>query len=411
MSSLGESVKNYRRLKGWTQEQLAEAAGASLGTVRTVEQGGNASVEMLHTLAAALDTTTSSLFATEVPSPIEVDSSEGPRLMELRRALMPPVGLSEILVEPSEPVALSAIQRDIDDQHALYRTDRYDSVAKKLPGILRAAEVAVATSDDGEDEQRAKIVRARALLLAGKYLTQVRRYDMAYHALSRGIRDARDVGVVQLATNGVVGMGWLLLRQDRFDEAEQLAVRTADDVEPRMSKATPAQLAVWGELLQRVASASIRNNRPDVAKEARRMATTAASALGREHMDFREHWGTFGPVTAETKAIEDLSLVGDARGVLGRADEGPVGSKALKKLGRPSPNNWDRHRLDVARAHVKLGSHQDAMDELTGIKASSPEWLKHQTMARRVMREILGSRKRTLTQDMRETAAHLGISG
>ncbi|MFJ9746565.1 helix-turn-helix domain-containing protein [Streptomyces chartreusis] len=411
MSSLGENVKNYRRLQGWTQEQLAEATGASLGTVRIVEQGGNASVEMLNSFARALGTTTSSLFATEVPSPIEVDSSEGPRLMELRRALMPPVGLSETIMETSQPVALSAIQRDIDDQHALYRTDRYDSVAKKLPGILRAAETAVATSETGEDEQRAKIVRARALLLAGKYLTQVRRYDMAYHALSRGIQDAREVGVVQLATNGVVGMGWLLLRQDRFDEAEQLAVRTADEVEPSMSKATPAQLAVWGELLQRVASASIRNNRPDIAKEARRMATTAASALGREHMDFREHWGTFGPVTAETKAIEDLSLIGDARGVLNRADEGPVGSKGLKKMGRPSPNNWDRHRLDVARAHVLLGAHQDAMDELSGIKASAPEWLKHQTMARRVMRDILGSRKRTLTQDMREMAAHLGISG
>ena len=128
-------------------------------------------------------------------------------------------------------------------------------------------------------------------------------------------------------------------------------------------------------------------------------------------MNFSEHWGTFGPVTAETKAIEDLSLIGDARGVLSRADEGPVGGKALKKLGRPSPNNWDRHRLDVARAHVLLGSHQDAMDELTGIKESSPEWLKHQSMARRIMRDLLKHRKRTLTQDMRDMALHLDVSG
>ncbi|GGJ38616.1 hypothetical protein GCM10010121_057190 [Streptomyces brasiliensis] len=67
--------------------------------------------------------------------------------------------------------------------------------------------------------------------------------------------------------------------------------------------------------------------------------------------------------------------------------------------------------MDVAKAHVLLGSHQDAMDELTGIKASSPEWLKHQSMARRIMREILGNRKRTLTQDMREMASHLGVAG
>ncbi|MGW0774053.1 hypothetical protein ACWD01_10500 [Streptomyces sp. NPDC002835] len=234
---------------------------------------------------------------------------------------------------------------------------------------------------------------------------------MAYHALSRGIQDAREADEIQLATNGVVGMGWLLLRQDRFDEAEHLAAVTADEAEPRMSSATPGQLAVWGELLQRVASATVRNNRPDVAKEARRMAKTAASALGREHMNFTEHWGTFGPVTAEAKAIEDLSLMGDARGVLSRADDGPVGGKALKKLGRPSPNNWDRHRLDVARAHVLMGSPQDAMDELTGIKETSPEWLKHQAMARYIMGDILSHRKRTLTQDMREMASHLDIAG
>ncbi|MEW5352832.1 helix-turn-helix domain-containing protein [Streptomyces sp. 16-176A] len=410
MSSLQENVRNHRRRAGMSQEQLAEAAGLSVGVVRKVEQGQNVSVESLNALARALGAETSSLFATEVPSPIEVDSSEGPRLMELRRALMPPVGLSFTLTEPERVVPLRTIQRDIDDQHALYRTDRYDSVAKKLPGILRAAETAVALSD-GEERQRAVIVRSRALLLTGKYLTQVRRYDMAYHALVRGIQDAREAGQVQLAANGVVGMGWLLLRQDRFDEAEQLAARTAEAVEPRLSGATAAQLAVWGELLQRVASAAMRNNRPDVAEEARRMATTAASALGREHMNFNEHWATFGPVTAETKAIEDLSLVGDARGVLNRADDGPVAGKALKKLGRPSPNNWDRHRLDVARAHVTLGSHQDAMDELTGIKESSPEWLRHQAMARRIMRDLLKHRKRTLTQDMREMAVHLDVAG
>jgi hypothetical protein len=116
-------------------------------------------------------------------------------------------------------------------------------------------------------------------------------------------------------------------------------------------------------------------------------------------------------VTAETKVIEDLALIGDARGVLSRADDGPVGPKGVKRLGRPSANNWGRHRLDVAKAHVLLGSHQDAMDELTGVRTESPEWLRHQSMARHVMRDILSHRKRTLTQDMRDMAVHLGVNG
>lgn len=410
MSSLQENVRSHRRSSGWSQEQLAEEAGLSVGVVRKIEQGGNAQVETIHMLARALGTTTSSLFAAEVPEPIRPNAGDGPKLSALRQALMPPVGLREVIVEAERAPALALIQRDIDDSHALYHADHYDSVAKKLPKILQDAGAAVSLSE-GAQCQEAVVVRASALLLAGKYLTQVRRYDMAYHALSLGIRDARDANRTHIAATGIVGMAWLLLRQDRFDEAERLATVTAEEIEPRMSSAKPGELALWGELLQRVASAAIRNNRPDVAKEARRMTATAASALSREHVNFRQHWTTFGPVTAEAKAIEDLSLIGDHRGVISRADEGPVGSKGLKKFGRPSANNWDRHRLDVARAHAKLGSHQDAMDELSTIKASSPEWLRHQALARYVMTDILERRKRTLTQDMREMATHLGVSG
>ncbi|MDJ0464862.1 helix-turn-helix transcriptional regulator [Streptomyces sp. H27-C3] len=411
MSSLQENVRNHRRRAGMSQEQLAEAAGLSVGVIRKVEQGGNVQVETLHMLARALGTTTSSLFATEAPEPIHVNAGDGPKLSELRRALMPPIGLREVLVEAEQVPTLAVIQHDIDDSHALYHSDRYDSVAKRLPGILLNAEAAVSLAEDDDARQKAIVVRASAFLLTGKYLTQVRRYDMAYHALSLGIRDAREAGEKHIAATGVVGMGWLLLRQDRFDEAERLATVTAAEIEPRISSATPGQLALWGELLQRVASAAMRNNRPDVAKQARRMTATAASALDAEHVNFREHWTTFGPVTAEAKAIEDLALIGDARGVLRRADDGPVGQKALKRFGRPSANNWDRHRLDVAKAHATLGSHQDSMDELNTIRRSSPEWLKHQAMARYVMLDILGRRKRTLTQDMREMASHLGVAG
>ncbi|HZX37045.1 MAG TPA: helix-turn-helix transcriptional regulator [Streptomyces sp.] len=162
MSSLQENVRNHRRRTGMSHEQLAEAADLSVGVVRKVEKGGNVQVETLHMLARALGTTTSSLFATEAPEPIRLNEGDGPKLMELRRALMPPVGLSEVLVEPERATPLSTIQRDIGDSHALYHADRYDSVAKRLPGILTAAEAAVVFAEDGEPRQQAVMVRARA---------------------------------------------------------------------------------------------------------------------------------------------------------------------------------------------------------------------------------------------------------
>ncbi|MEU5048511.1 helix-turn-helix transcriptional regulator [Streptomyces sp. NPDC021096] len=408
-SGLADNVRKFRRAAGLSQEGLAHESGLSVGVVRKLEQGGDARVETLHALARALGVTTSVLFVTETPEPVVGDEVNRQYLVELRKALMPPVGLGDApLAVPGETGDLSVLRRDIADTHALYEADRYGSVARRLPNLLRCAE-ATALTLEGEEEQQATTVRAHALLMAGKYLTQVRQYDMAYYALAESIRLARANNERLMAATGVVGMCWLLLRQDRFDECEQLAGVTAEEMEPRVSEATAGQLSVWGELWLRLASASVRNNRPDVAREARRMAGTAAVALDKEHIAFGENWGQFGPVTAEAKVVEDLSLMGDARAVLRRDGDGLLGPKAITHYGKPSPPNWGRHRLDVAKAHVALGSHEDAMCELKQLRQCSGEWMKHQPMARYVMGDLLRTRKRSLTEDMREMAAHLGV--
>ncbi|MBO3682719.1 helix-turn-helix domain-containing protein [Streptomyces sp. NEAU-YJ-81] len=408
-TALGDNVRAHRRRAGMSQEQLASDADLSVSVIRKIEQGGHARVETLHAIARAMGVETAALFATDAPQPVVGDEANRQMLAQLRRALMPPVGITETLSEPGRAEDLSDLGRRIEDGHALYHADRYDSVARLLPRLLRSAEASVLAAEDDEGEARARALHAQALLLTGKYLTQVRQYDMAYHALAEGIRVAREAGQTLSAATGVIGMCWLLLRQDRFGESERLAAVTAEQVEPRVSSATPGELAAWGELSLRIASAAVRNNRPDEAAEARRMAASAATALDQEHIDYRTHWTTFGPVTAELKAVEDLAIAGDVRGVLRRADEGLLAQKALRKFGKPSANNWDRHRLDVARAHVTLGCTQDAMDELNRLKRSSGHWLKHQPMARYIMRDMLTKRKRSLTRDMRSMAAHLDI--
>ncbi|GGQ50381.1 hypothetical protein GCM10010250_22510 [Streptomyces althioticus] len=407
-TALGDAVRAHRRTRGWTQEKLAEEAGLSVGVIRKIEQGGTARVETLHCIARAYEIPTSQLFAPGAPLPVEEDGTNRQLLAQLRRALMPPVGITDSLADPGPAEPLPDIRRRIEDALELYNADRYDSVARQLPSLLHAAEVAAVTADE-DLRHEAALVRAHALLLAGKYLTQVRQYDMAYQALVDSIRAGRELDETLTATTGVVGLCWLLLRQDRFDEAERLAATTAERIEPRLSKAPVGHVAVWGELCLRIASAAVRNNRPDEAQEARRMAATAASAVGMEHADYRTHWARFGPVTTELKAVEDLSLAGDARGVLRRSDDGLLGRTAMKKVGRPSAINWNRHRLDVARAHVALGSTQDAMDELVRVRRTTSNWLQHQPMARYVMEDILRTRKRTLTREMREMAQHLNV--
>jgi len=408
---ISNNVRTLRRRAGLSQEELAHAAGLSATTVAKIEQGGSVRMESFARLAEALGVDTEALFASGAPHPVPDDKGNRRYLLALRRQLMPPVGLVDAPAAPVTVASRGDLERQIDVAHTHYHADEYDEMARCLPGVLAGTQAALFAAE-GDDERRAMLsTHARAQLVTGKYLTQVRQYDLAYQALSSGIRDARSADDQTTAAVGVVGLCWLLLRQDRFSEAQDLAVTTADVVEPRMSSATAGQLAVWGELALRIASASVRNGRKDDADSARRMAASAASALGRESSNFRTHWGTFGPATAAVKTIEDLSLKRDARGVLRDSDQGPLAAEGLRRLGRPSPSSWNRHRLDVVRAHALLGSHQDAMDELKGLHAEAPEWLKHQSIARQLMEDILKRRKRTLTRDMRLMATHLGISG
>jgi transcriptional regulator with XRE-family HTH domain len=406
------NVRTLRRTAGMTQEGLAEAAELSTSSVRKAEQGGDVSMATIAALARGLGVDTSALFASEAPRPVVGPEDESNRrsLAELRRALMPPLGLTMPTAAPGEAQDPHAVQRGVADGHALYQADKYDAVARTLPALLRGSEAAVAILE-GDERVQAQTARAHALLLTGKYLTQVRQYDMAYYALTEGIRLAQATGQTQLAATGVNGLCWLLLRQDRFDESEQLAAETAELIEPRMSTATPDQLAIWGELWLRVAAASRRNGRDDVTRQARRMAATAGRALDREHTNFPAHWSAFGPVTVSAKAVEDMALDGNARSVVNSVTTDKGLKHASDAPGLLSTNNWGRHRLDVAGAYVKLGSHQDAMDVLVSVKDKAETWITHQPLARRTMKSILKTRKRTLTQDMRDMAAHLGVNG
>lgn len=53
-TSIADRLTQLRRSRGLTQEQLAEAAGISVGVIRKLEQGGTARTETYHQLGSPL---------------------------------------------------------------------------------------------------------------------------------------------------------------------------------------------------------------------------------------------------------------------------------------------------------------------------------------------------------------------
>ncbi|WP_326697553.1 helix-turn-helix domain-containing protein [Streptomyces sp. NBC_01754] len=407
---LADNLRRYRRAAGLSQEQLAHRAGVSVGPIRKIEQGHTGvRMETLHTLARVLEVKTSDLMAAGPPQPVKHDDPNSQNLRELRIALTPALSLGPLGAPAGDEPDLRRLSRMTYDNSVLYFGDTYQSIAADLPTLIRAANDAVAYYDSGEERANALVERSRALNLVGRYLTQIRQFDLAHVAARGAIEDAKAAGNNIVAASGVGGMCWLLVRTERFDEAEHIAVTTMDIVEPKIMGATADEYSTWGGLAMEAAAAAARNNRPKEAKALRKAAGTAAKAVGKTHKNLLRHWSMFGPVTAAMKELEDYMIEGDAPSVIRKSKEDPtLQERHWKQLGGPSTNDGNRYHLDLARAQVRSGDPTAAMEELARLANLAPEWFRHQASAAVTFEEVV-KKRRTLTTEMREVGAHLGV--
>ena len=61
--TLGEKLQRLRKARGMSQEELADRAGISVSRLRDIEHGyANASIDVLESVAVALDTELPTLF-------------------------------------------------------------------------------------------------------------------------------------------------------------------------------------------------------------------------------------------------------------------------------------------------------------------------------------------------------------
>ncbi|MGG7571985.1 helix-turn-helix domain-containing protein [Streptomyces sirii] len=401
-----DRLRDFRRSRGLTQEGLAQRAGLSLGVIKKIERGGTARIETYHALARALKVRTSALFEPGSPHSTLRDDGDKMTLMLMRQAVAPPITVSgrpglgdSIAVDPD----LRHLRRTADALAKSYYRDDYGQVADLLPALVRSTGIALEYFDGGPEHTEALKLRADVLQMAGRYLTQVRAYDLAQLALRDAVQDAAAAADRTGAASAIYLQGWTLVRQGRLDEAEQLAVVTADEIEPRISRASQKELGVWGRLLIRASSAAARNNRAREAREVLRLARTAGAALGGSTATELCSWGRFNWSAVAFQAVENQLVAEKPDRVLGLAARIPKSATATS-------NTWNRHMLDVAQAHAMLRHSDEATGLLAGLHEQAPEWLRHQRLATETFQTVLRSNKRRLTRQQRDLARFFAIT-
>ncbi|GAA2450350.1 hypothetical protein GCM10010191_80300 [Actinomadura vinacea] len=378
---LSKQLQSVRKRRGLTQRELAELSGVSLSLIRKLEQGerDDTRLETLRKLAKALQVSTADLITSVEPE--ELSSEDW---VPLRDALFKKTR------QTAEAPTVNGVRQALMASMPLFSNDRYSELARVLPPLLRDAD---ALGIEGRG------VRARLLHHVGWLLTQTRQFEAADAALRRALDESSD----RLDAAAVVNTRcWLLMRQADVGGAVNLATRWADEIEPRISRATMAELSAWGWLLIRLSTAAVRNNAPGDAEDALRLARSSAVAMGAEYSPDGDFLRAFGPLTVAMKRAENAMVEDRPDQVITMAEKIPV-----RDL-RPTSNNRNRHLLDVAKARVQLRQYAQAFDVLQGVRHSAPEWIVNQRYARDIMRAIVAKR-RTLSPEMREFAGFVRL--
>lgn len=380
--TLGERLREARKRVDLTQQQLADAAGLSVSTIRKLEQGARqeARLETVRQLATVLRIPTTRLVESGPErGPLGVEAPE--RWEPVRRALF-------VAGDPvDEPPTAVGVTAALHDALALAESARYRELAQALPALIRDARALVDVDAAG------RAVHTWVMQLVGHTLVQHRQFDVAEMVVESALDGAESH---RQAASVAATWCWLHLRRGRLDDAQRLAVCWADEVEPRrITRAAPEELEAWGKMLTRVAASAVRDNRPGTAAAALRYARAAAEALGDRRATGRldRPSSVFDLVNVRRNEAEYAAI----------ADRPDTVLEIAASVPHAPTNDHRRHLLDVAHAQAALKRREEAVGTLWGIWQEAPEWLAQQVYAQDILAGIV-ERRRTLTPEMRQLA-------
>ncbi|NJQ02503.1 helix-turn-helix domain-containing protein [Streptomyces zingiberis] len=400
-STIGDRIRALREFRDVTQEELAARSGIHVDTIRKLEQGQRRSARLttLRAIAAALDTELERLLGSPtVTSRPPEDRTGG--LLALRDAIQDVTGLPGVPVDDASdaPPDKDAWADAVREATALYWQGGYSTLAGRLPLLLHEGR-AVAREATAAEAPRVWAGLALAYQLAASLATQAGHTAWAFQAVEAQLHAAARASDPLMAAMGVSTLSWVLLRQGRWEEAQRVAERKAEEIEPVFRKATKAQLAVYGNVLLAAAIPAARRGRGDEADEFLNLAEATAVRSG----PLRSYGTAFSPVDVRTQQV-NAALAGET----------PEPGKALMLAARVElpaisrPVHSAAHRVDVAQARYQSGDCEGALATLLEVERDQPEWIRYQTLATSTVREMLEtSRRRNCA--LRNLAARLGV--
>lgn len=391
---IGRRLANARKLRGLTQQQLADRVPCSKSLIAQVEAGHKpASQALVAGAARALRVGIGELTGQPYRGRTERRDRVHATIPDIRRALLS----WDLPDEEVRPRSYSELRAEVRRVSALGRTARYVRLGETLPGLLEELTTAAHAADETARPRWWALLSeactgVTALAYALGYLDlrtlAMDRVESAARLSQDPLRVARTQwqrSTLFLATAGY-RKGAMLLDRVRHDLGEDLA---------RMDEAT---LSVYGATHLRSAIFAARLPDAGQAQAHLEEAAEAARLVGGD----TDHYGLeFGPSNV---AIHEVSV--------------PVemydGTEAINRASRirlPSsvaPVRHGHYYIDLARGFLYHGDRRKSEDALWTARRIAPQLTRNHPMVRETVRMLAESERRR-SSSLSDFASWLGI--
>lgn len=382
--AMGDRIAAYRRRRGLSQAALAGLVGRSESWLSQVERG----VRSVDRLSVLLDL--ARVLRVEVAALTGAPWQYAPNgstviggLDEIRRFF----GRYDVLFGDAAdgPTDVARVRGAAAAAHEAYQAAHYERVVGGLPALLGAADNLYRTAA-GDQRPSASWEYVAAYTVTAKLLTKMGAGDLALLAADRCVTAAIDSGSMRAQGLAAYQVACALLCADRPEDAERVAVRMAERVQPRAKQDRPTLVSVAGSLW--LIAALIASRRTDTAETRRRLTQAArlAEVLGR---DGNFGWTAFGPTNVAIHRVTAAAELGDPTEALRAA-----GSVDQDRLPTGLNSRRAQMYLDLAWAQAQRRRDADAVLHLLEAERIAPEAVRYNVMVRGLVREMLARQKR-----------------
>lgn len=397
--SMGERIAAYRRRRGLSQAALAGLVGRSESWLSQVERG----VRSVDRLSVLLDM--SRVLHVDVDSlvgrPWDLapnGNTSGDDLNGLRQYF---ARYDQLSGDPgSRPVEIPQLRARIVEAHRRYQAAEYEGVLVDLPSLLAEVDVTRYRAD-AADPAETLLAYIYAYVVTSKLLTKLGVTDLAMLSADRAASASMESASLVAKALSAYQVVCALLRADRPDDAEHLAVTMAVEVEKSVRSDDPALLSVCGALWLIGAIISARRTERFEALERIDRADRLAQLLGE---DGNHLWTAFGPTNVALHRVAIAAELGDAAEALRAATDIDV-----SRFPEGLRSRRAQLHLDLAWAQAQRKRDAEAILHLLEAEQIAPQVVHYNVVVRELIREMLARGTRSQTSALDKLAVRASV--